>query len=209
MRRVLILYIASMMILGVTFAAKQLVSQRPVDSLEAPLASIPERIGEWQLEEDLSVSGRIRAVIRPTDLLARRYQYNGNDLDLFIAYYSQQRSGESMHSPKNCMPGGGWEIWKLGSTQIPFNGSPTDVNQFSIQNAGNRMVMIYWYQSRQRVIASEYSAKILLLQDALLDGRTAGSLVRIIVPDHPSAVAAAIEFSRLIMPEVQRCIGKS
>jgi hypothetical protein len=67
--------------------------------------------------------------------------------------------------------------------------------------------MMYWYQSRQRVIANEYSAKLLLVRDAFFDGRTAGSIVRITIDDTPEAIAGAREFAALVLPHVQRCIG--
>jgi len=48
-----------------------------------------------------------------------------------------------------------------------------------------RALVLYWYQSRDRVIASEYIGKVLLVRDALFSGRTSGSIVRIVVPDRP------------------------
>ena len=70
------------------------------------------------------------------------------------------------------------------------------------------MVVFYWYQSKHRIIASEYMGKILLAKDALLDGRTGGSLVRITLPDTAAAPAEAKAFAALLIPEVQRCIGE-
>jgi EpsI family protein len=208
MKRAALLYGAAAAMLGTTLVAKHAAEQRPSDRLLAPLASIPTRLGSWTAGADLEITDGILSRLRPSDVIGRKYNKAGQELELFVAYYAQQRAGESMHSPKNCLPGSGWEIWKLGSAKIPFEGRPVEVNRFSIQNAGQRMVMIYWYQSRQRIIASEYAAKLLLVRDALLDGRTGGSIVRITVPDEPHALDAALEFAGLIMPEVQRSIGR-
>jgi EpsI family protein len=113
-----------------------------------------------------------------------------------------------MHSPKHCLPGAGWEIWKHDSALVPVNGERVKVNQYSIQNSGERKVVFYWYQNKRRIIASEYMGKILLARDALFDGRTAGSLVRIIVPDTASAPDAATAFASALIPEVGRCFGE-
>ena len=112
-----------------------------------------------------------------------------------------------MHSPKHCLPGAGWEIWDYGSAQIPVDGSSVTVNSYSIANAGQRMVVLYWYQSKGRIIASEYTGKLLLASDALLQNSTAASIVRIIVPDQPGALEAARAMASELIPQIRRCFG--
>ena len=96
-----------------------------------------------------------------------------------------------MHSPKHCLPGAGWEIWDYGSLDVAANGRNYTVNNYAIANSGQRMRVLYWYQSKGRIIASEYMGKILLARDALFQNSTAASIVRIIVPDQPGALEAA------------------
>jgi len=156
--------------------------------------------------EDKRLDARVLKALVPTNYLSRTYRKAESQLDLFIAYYSQQRAGESMHSPKHCLPGAGWEIWQHDSSTVSVNGSAVQINKYSIQNAGNRLLMFYWYQSANRIIASEYLGKILLARDTLLTGRTGGSIVRITVPDKPGADQDAIAFTVKLIPEVQRCL---
>lgn len=108
---------------------------------------------------------------RPPVILARKYSCGKDSLDLFIAFYAEQRGGGSMHSPKHCLPGSGWGIWKQDSVELPFNGDHSPGEQYSIENAGTRMLVYYWYQSKQRIIANEYLAKVLLVRDRFVDGR--------------------------------------
>jgi EpsI family protein len=147
-------------------------------------------------------------VLLPTSYLARVYEKNRRQLGLMVAFYAQQRAGESMHSPKACLPGAGWEIWQHGSARIPVNRGSIAVNRYGIQRAGQRMVVFYWYQSRKRIIASEYLGKLLLVRDAVWDGRTGGAIVRITLPDIPSANDEGVEFAAHLIPEVQRCLGR-
>ena len=112
-----------------------------------------------------------------------------------------------MHSPKHCLPGAGWEIWGHDSATVLVNGNPVQINKYSIQNAGARMLMFYWYQSKGRIYASEYLGKVLLARDTILTGHTAGSIVRVIVPDRPGAAEDGAAFAASIIPEVQRCFG--
>jgi EpsI family protein len=130
------------------------------------------------------------------------------DADLFIAFYARQRAGESMHSPKHCLPGSGWEIWDYGSADIPVHGQNVKVNRYSIYHSGDRRVVLYWYQSKTRIVASEYLGKLLLARDALMQNSTAGSIVRIIVPDRPGAVDVARAFAADLAPSIERCFGR-
>ena len=112
-----------------------------------------------------------------------------------------------MHSPKHCLPGSGWEIWKHDSATVPVNGDLFEINKYSIQNSGTRMLMFYWYQSNSRIVASEYLGKILLARDTVFTRHTAGSIVRIMLPDAPGADKEAVAFASTLIPEVQRCFG--
>ena len=74
----------------------------------------------------------------PRPILSRAYGKDSKELDLFIAFYAQQRAGESMHSPKHCLPGAGWEIWQHDSALVLTGGQQYEVNKYSIQNCWGR-----------------------------------------------------------------------
>ena len=209
MKQISFRYIATLVLLSATLGGYGLTSRRRPDSLAQPLETIDKHIAGWSAVADEPLGDAVLDRLQLTSYISREYQKQGETLGLFIAYYSQQRAGESMHSPKHCLPGSGWEIWKHDSTMVPFQGRQVEINQYSIQNSGKRMLVFYWYQSKRRVISSEYLGKVLLAKDTLLDGHTAGSLVRIILPDTPSAPADGKAFATVLMPEVQRCFGST
>jgi EpsI family protein len=201
-------FLATAVLLGGTLAAARLTDQRRPELPARPLSNIPAAIDGWTGTDAAPLDERTLAVLRPTSYLNRTYLRGRERAQLFIAYYAEQRAGESMHSPKNCLPGSGWEIWNYGSVAVPAGGQAVKINRYSIQNNGTRLVVLYWYQSGQRIVASEYLGKVLLIEDALLKGSTAGSLVRITVSDEPESVEAGVRFASSIIPEVQRCLGR-
>ena len=198
-------FLFTIVLLGVTLTAAVVASRRPSDSLERPLETIPNEVDGWELVKSNALTTHVLDVLLPTSYVSRTYSKAGVPLDLFIAYYSQQRAGETMHSPKNCIPGSGWEISRYDSTMLPLAGGAVRVNKFTIQNGRDRSLVYYWYQSKKRIVASEYLGKIRLVRDALLEGHTAGSLVRIIVPDSPTAAVSGADFATALIPYVQRC----
>jgi len=197
--------VATVLLLSATLAASKLTSNRKSELLAKPLDSIDRQVAGLTGAENPALTDGVLAQLKPSAYLSRTYRKPGLQADLFISYYAQQRAGESMHSPKHCLPGAGWEIWSYGSAEIPAEGRSFTVNKYSIANSGQRMLVLYWYQSRDRIIASEYTAKILLARDALLQNSTAASIVRIIVPDQPGAFEAARGFASELIPQVRRC----
>lgn len=195
-------------LLALTLAAAQLSQRRAPDSLAASLESIPTRMDGWQMSASATLDAHVLGVLVPTSYVARTYKKGGSQVQMFVAFYAVQRAGESMHSPKNCLPGGGWEIWKQDSISLPVEGRSIPINQLSIQNSGNRELVLYWYQNSRRVVASEALGKLLLVRDGLVDGRTSGSIARVVVPDTPEDAANGAAFAAHLMVELQRCFGR-
>jgi exosortase D (VPLPA-CTERM-specific) len=117
-------------------------------------------------------------------------------VNLYVAYYASQRAGESAHSPRSCLPGGGWRILALDEHEVSGvtnNGAPLRVNRALVQQGSQRQLVYYWFQERGRDITSEYLVKWYLLEDALLRNRTDGALVRLITPLQPNEAPAAAD----------------
>jgi EpsI family protein len=104
---------------------------------------------------------------------------------VYVGYYDYQVQGKTIHSPKNCLPGAGWEAVENGTRTLAVDGGrPVTVNRYFAANTEQRAqaMVYYWYQGRGRVEANEYRVKWNLLRDAAMHGRTEEALVRIVVP---------------------------
>ncbi len=99
----------------------------------------------------------------------------------YVAYYDRQTQGKTMHSPRNCLPGAGWEILTSARDSISSGGTKHEVNRYLLKKDANQAVVFYWYQGRGRIVASEYEVKWNLLLDAAFRGHTEEALVRIVV----------------------------
>jgi EpsI family protein len=198
----------TLVLLAATLTASKLTAHRRSDVLAQPLDNVSREIQGSVGSENPPLNDHVLHELKCTNYLSRTYVKPGIKTDLFIAYYAEQRAGESMHSPKHCLPGGGWEIWDYGKTDVQANGRDFVINKYSIENSGDRRLVLYWYQSKGRIIASEYMGKLLLARDALFQNSTAASIVRIIVPDQPGALDSARSFASELIPQVQRSFGE-
>jgi EpsI family protein len=194
-------------LLAATLTASKLTANRTPQQLAQPLDSIDRNIAGFTGGDNAALDQPSLTALKCDQYLSRIYRKPGLQASLFIAYYAQQRSGESMHSPKHCLPGAGWEIWSYSNTDVLVGNRSYKINNYSISHDTDRQLVLYWYQSKTRIIASEYLGKVLLARDSLLQNSTAGSIVRIIVPDRPGAVDEARSFASALIPQVQHCFG--
>jgi len=156
------------------------------------LASFPLTIGEWRGRLDSLPRDQLEE-LKLSDYIMVKYATEGAEppVELYVAYYESQRKGASIHSPRACLPAGGWAIDEF--TQVPVKGAGPDdglddslvVNRSLISLGDQHLLVYYWFQGRGRIITNEYLAKWYIFWDSLTRNRTDGALVRLItiVPD--------------------------
>src|SRR6185295_10524902 len=98
------------LLLSATLAASKVTSYRSPQPLAQSLETISRELGGFTGSENPPIEANVLRALNPSGYLTRTYRKGDLKADLFIAFYAQQRSGESMHSPKHCLPGSGWEI---------------------------------------------------------------------------------------------------
>jgi EpsI family protein len=175
-----------------------------------PLHDLPYNLGNWTGTEQ-PFEARIIQAVGVSDYTNRVYSSEqGGSAQLYIGYYASQRTGDTIHSPKNCLPGAGWDPIQSGYAAIPIAaGRQIVVNEYVIQQGLDKMLVFYWYQDRGRVIASEYSAKFWMVADAISRNRTDGALVRLITPLHADEVdarARLVSFTQILYPHLESVI---
>jgi EpsI family protein len=170
----------------------------------APLADVPKTLGAWQFVQDGVVDQETMDVLKADDVLNRIY---GNaqqvGVSLFVAGFRSQRNGKAPHSPKNCLPGSGCTPINSGEVTIDSGASaPITVNRYVVAHGDQQSLVLYWYQSRDRVVASEYNAKFWVMADAIRLNRTDTALVRVVVPivnkDQDAAMRTATDFVKAV-----------
>lgn len=158
----------------------------------APLATVTVAAPGYAVK-DLVVPEDQRRIAGMSHYVNRLFTRDSIDaFQVYVGYYDFQVQGKTIHSPKNCLPGGGWEPLQSGVVRVPAPGGGTvGVNRYLLANKGAQALVYYWYEGRGRVEPSEYKVKWNLLRDAAVYGRTEEALVRIVVPVDPRRQTAA------------------
>jgi EpsI family protein len=186
-----------------------------------PMTSIPKVMLDLP-SHDVVIDKEEQRIAGMSQYVLRGFGKDSVDaFSVYVGYYERQVQGKTIHSPKNCLPGAGWQILSSQRVQLPGSETRGTANRVLLSNKDVRALVYYWYQGRGREESNEYKVKWDLLRDAALYGRTEEALVRIVVPvakmtsisdqsDSDPAVLAADRLARdvatLLTPAVQRVL---
>ena len=198
---VVILFLLTLGVLHLTDSVKEIPIKRP-------LSQFPKEIGKWTRVNQREHSEGVVNLLNADDYIDYTYAApDGRGINLYVSYFESVGVGGGYHSPRNCLPGGGWNISEIRPLTLNIRHSeskPVQVSLMVVQQGEERQLTVYWYQNRGRIIASEYWEKIYLVLDALFKGRRDGSFIRIMTPttqgEMKNTIAALKAFSEDAIP---------
>ncbi len=207
------------MLLGAGSLVAMSAERQEFAKLDRPLSGLPiSLVGVTGTERPLTDDERQVAGV--SDYVFRIFEMDSvRAFSVYVGYYESQVTGKTIHSPRNCLPGAGWQIVESGNVQLVNDGKPALVNRYIIANGNQQALVLYWYQGRGRVAHSEYAVKWDLLRDAAKRGRTEEALVRVLVPVPPGtgdlndwrgrlAIAEdlAMKVANELLPSIERAL---
>jgi EpsI family protein len=182
-------------------------SHGEVTPLAAPLSGFPTAAGGWHLVQEGVIDKETQDILKADDTMSRIYGGQDGIASLFIAFFKTQRQGQSPHSPKNCLPGSGWQPSETGRINVAVPGGIININQYVVSKGEAQSVVLYWYQTQGRVIADEFAAKFYLISDSIRHHRSDTALVRVVIPINAGQTAQAeklgTEFVQTFYPIVK------
>jgi EpsI family protein len=197
------------LVAATVFLANARRSERPVERLM--FKHFPMTIDSWRAVEDPPIEEDVLKVLGVDDYLSRAYyKPDGAAVGLYIGFYGSQRQGDTIHSPLNCLPGAGWAPVSTGRLRIADARGPgqdMEVNRYVVQKGLDSQLVLYWYQSHGRVVASEYASRLYLIKDAIRLNRTDGSMVRVIAPVRVNAEDGGASAERLAAEFVRALVA--
>jgi EpsI family protein len=195
-------------LLAATWYTLQTTSQVTATPIKKSLSFFPHQIADYHLSNSFQSSAGVIEMLGVDDYIQYNYIDEANTyINLYAGFYKAVGVSGSYHSPKNCLPGGGWGIDTIKKVVLETgieNKKQSIVSEMLIRNGAEYQVVLYWYQNRGRIIASEYWEKIYLVLDALFKGRRDGTFVRIMTVaqdgDIKGAEARIKSFAEQVMP---------
>ena len=175
-----------------------------------PLDGIPTQLGDWRMIRQTQFSPGVLANLRPTDYLYREYaDPQGHNLSLYIGFHDGGPDSGPIHSPKHCLPGGGWQALAEQTRQLVIAGEQLVVVQSLYAKGGSQEFFVYWYQVKGEVLTNEYALKVAEIRNAMLHQRKDSAFIRISVPDAASVAdpaALASNFIAQVFPHIKAAL---
>ena len=174
---VALLFVITFVVLHVSESVKE-------TPIKKRLNMFPQKTGKWTLVNTRLLSNPVIEMIGVNDYIDYDYASpDGPIVNLYVSYFNGKTGG--YHSPRNCLPGSGWNVANTKHLKLDIHDSETGpfrVNLMIVQKGIDKQVVVYWYQNRGRIIASEYWGKIYLVLDSIFKRRRDGSFIRIMAP---------------------------
>ncbi|MCG3110228.1 MAG: VPLPA-CTERM-specific exosortase XrtD [Candidatus Manganitrophus sp. SB1] len=202
------------LLVPVLFVSMQINAREEIVPSRESFTEFPMQVAAWS-GKPLVMEEAYRDALRFDDYLLADYQSPERvPINLYVAYYGSQKKGQSAHSPRTCIPGGGWEITSLRTIRIDGEGAaipPLWANRVLIQKGDQKQLVYYWFQQRGRILTNEYLVKFYLLWDAVTLNRTDGALVRLTAAISPGESESNVDdrlvgFARTVRPHLGRYI---
>ncbi|MCK4704401.1 MAG: VPLPA-CTERM-specific exosortase XrtD [Gammaproteobacteria bacterium] len=208
-------HIAAAMCIGLlVFSINMIDEKEGVTPDRESFASFPLVIDDWKGRQETLESRVLEALKLDDYFIADYVNDSSNVVNFYMAYYANQQAGEAAHSPKSCIPGGGWKISDFKTINIEdvkIGGESLIANRLLIRKGDYGQLVYYWFDQRGRNITNEYMVKWYLFWDSLSSGRTDGALVRLTTELKPGddvteADERLTQFVRLIQPTLSNYI---
>jgi len=128
-----------------------------------------------------------------------------------VGFFGDLATILDVHTPELCYPAEGWRILHFGkSIGGDFRGERIHARQIMADKAGNRRLVVWWYNAGSRPIETRILHVYAMLAMSTITGRTDGSIVRLETPvseDGETAAERRInEFQKSMLPQLDRAL---
>ncbi len=178
-----------------------------------PLSDFPISRGGWKMASQTSFSAGVLELLKPTDYISRSYvDREGRKVDLYIGFHSGARESGQIHSPKQCLPGGGWFKVREERASVDAGGKKVKLVNAVYQKGDSRECFIYWYQVKGRPLSDEYSLKLNQVFNSVLFRRRDAAFIRVSLPvdddDNSRAFSTGRDFVDAFYPAIEEFLPR-
>jgi len=172
----------------------------------------PQKVADWKMTGYAQFGERTLAVLLPTDYLSRSYiDSHGNKLSLYIGFHDGGPKSGPIHSPKQCLPGSGWNYLNNEVKQVSLDGESIPYVSAIYQKDIEKQLFLYWYQVRDQILTNEYALKLAMLKNSMLSNRRDSSFIRLSVmatDSEDKATEIGEQFIRDFFPAIREALPR-
>ena len=147
-----------------------------------PLDLFPQKQGSWSMIGQARFDKRVLEVLLPTDYISRTYRDDkGGIVSLYFGYHDGGPNSGPIHSPKQCLPGSGWNRLDAEVHKVNVHGTTVAYVAALYQKDIEKQLFLYWFQVGDQYLTDEYALKFSMAKNSLLHNRREASFIRLAV----------------------------
>lgn len=171
-----------------------------------PFNEFPVNIKEWRMVSQSLFTERILNVLKPTDYMNRQYAgIDGIPVNLYIGYHGGGKNSGAIHSPKHCLPGGGWYKASEKKASVDIGDRKINLVAAVYQKGERKDLFLYWYQVKGKTLSDEYFLKFSEIMNSILYKRRDSAFIRVSIPfeaDEGMAYSLGLRFIKDFYPVI-------
>ena len=175
-----------------------------------PLDSFPQTAGSWKMLGQARFDSQTLEVLRPSDYLSRTYSAaNGDKVSLYVGFHDGGPQSGSIHSPRQCLPGSGWNRLKDEVRSVDLDGRKIPYVSALYQKDSEKQLFLYWFQVRDEILTNEYALKLAQVKNSVLANRRDSSFIRLSLAatdDEDYAIRSGEQFIRDFYPAISHSL---
>ena len=177
-----------------------------------PLDLFPQRVASWTMTGQARFDERTLEVLKPSDYLSRSYRSDsGQQVSLYIGYHDGGPQSGPIHSPRQCLPGSGWNRLTDQVREIDVDGKTLVYVSSIYQKETEKQMFLYWFQVRDAQLTNEYSLKLEQIKNSVLANRRDSSFIRLSLmatDSEEEALQTGEQFIQDFYPAISRFLPK-
>jgi len=175
--------------------------------LARPLDEFPVTVGRWHMIHEWRFGSAILKNLKATGYVSRLYRDDqGREVELYLGYHDGGPDAGPIHSPRNCLPGGGWLKRVDKTVPVALDGREMKAVLAAYDKDGKTVTMLYWFQVSGKVVTNEYALKLSEILGSMTSRRRDSAFVRMsteISDEDGVAERALHDFAEAAYPEIE------
>ncbi|EGB14412.1 EpsI family protein [Pseudodesulfovibrio mercurii] len=175
--------------------------------LSRSLDEFPTTVGRWQMIHEWRFGSAVLETLKATGYVSRLYRDDqGREVELYLGYHDGGPDAGPIHSPRNCLPGGGWLKRVDKTVPVALDGRRMKAVLAAYDKDDKTVTMLYWFQVCGKVVTNEYALKLGEIMGSMTSRRRDSAFIRLsteISDEDGVAERALHDFAETAYPEIE------
>ena len=173
-------------------------------------ALFPQTAEGWKMVGQSRFDERTLEVLKPTDYLSREYSSDdGESVGLYVGYHDGGPKSGPIHSPRQCLPGSGWNRIKDEVRALDIGDRKVSYVSAVYEKDTAKQLFLYWFQVKGDILTDEYALKLMQLKNSVMSNQRDSAFIRLalsVTENEEQSILTGEQFIRSFFPAISHAL---